>query len=313
MNLLLLYLKMKNLKGWLLTAMVVCFAPSEAAVYVTEIAPKSVFSEGAELPSFVELYNSADTIVALSGWRLATGKLEYVFNERQEIAPNSTLCVLHSLGQNSSSHLEGVVLYTNQIDLLGNQVKLMNSEGRTLDSLSYGEMNLPMSMTLHRDSVELTHDGCVFLGDTRLVEGIATPGWVPDMTERRKSLIHFHSDLEDDIYTLTMTYDVRNIETNEGDETKAENEEESLVAYDFPDYVLTRPNPVKTTLYVRIADPSLELCRYTLQNAMGIVVAQGELVGGEESQIEMAGMLSGPYVLYIEKGGESYPFKVQKK
>ncbi|MBO4805481.1 MAG: lamin tail domain-containing protein [Paludibacteraceae bacterium] len=304
---------MKDLKGWLLPAMVVCFAPSEAAVYVTEIAPKSVFAEGAELPSFVELYNSADTIVVLSGWRLATGRLEYVFNEQQEMAPNSTLCVLRSSGQRGSSDFGGVVLYTNQIDLLGNQLKLMNSEGRTLDSLSYREMNFPVNMTLHRDSVELTHDGCVLLGDSRLVEGIATPGWVPGMTERRKSLIHFHSDMEDDTYTLTMTYDVRNIETNEENETKVENEEEPLASYYFPDYVLTRPNPVKTTLYVRIADPSLEFCRYTLQNAMGIVVAQGDLVGGVESQIEMAGMLSGSYILYIEKDGESYPFKIQKK
>ena len=168
-------------------------------------------------------------------------------------------------------------------------------------------------MSLHRDSVELTNDGFVALGDSHLSFGDATPGRVSEMTERCKSIFNFHTEEGDDTYTLSMTYDVRYLENSEsvleGEETVEENSEPLPLS----EYVLTRPNPVKTLLFVRMTNPAYSGCHYTLQNASGMVVAVGELTDTDEEQVDMSGMQSGSYVLHVEKDGASYPFKIQKK
>ncbi|MBP5457977.1 MAG: T9SS type A sorting domain-containing protein, partial [Paludibacteraceae bacterium] len=118
---------------------------------------------------------------------------------------------------------------------------------------------------------------------------------------------------EDDTYTLTMSYDVRVLENSESEDENFGMDAENSDLLPLSEYVLTRPNPVKTILYVRMTEPAYSGCRYTLQNTSGMVVAVGELIDTDEEQVDMSGMQSGSYVLHVEKDGASYPFKIQKK
>ena len=306
---------MKDKRMRLLTALSVCCVPMQAAVYITELMPPSAGSGRMGNPAFVELYNSSDTLVGLDGWKIAVGNTEHHFGKGNTIAPNGTLCVVQVQNREggSTSDWEGAIVRTERMDWTDGSLRLANASGRTMDSLSFAGMNLPIGTSLHRDSVELTHDGFVDLGDGRLWVGDATPGRVSGMTERRKSVFHFYTSEEDDTYTLTMSYDVRVLENSESEDEIFGMDEENSDLLPLSEYVLTRPTPVKTILYVRMTEPAYSGCRYTLQDASGKIVALGELSDTDEEQVDMTGMQPGTYVLHVEKDGASYPFKIQKK
>lgn len=300
---------MKRMKMRLLTGGLAISGLSNAAIYVSEFSPGLDGRCG-----YVELYNSSDTVVPLKGWRLRTGDAEYAFEDGGFINPGATLVVSHALEiptTESLSGVEGKVVQTPRMDWRRVDIRLYDPSGRARDSVWSEKALLPQATNLYRDSVELTYDGIVELGDCQLKEGEPTPGSVPEMTERRKSHIHFIPGEEDGNYTYTMFYDVKRVDGM--NDFPMDQEDGANVHRTIYDCILTRPNPVKTRLYVSIADPTYPTCKYMLQDALGMVVARGELFAGAETSIDMTGMNAGAYVLLVEKEGVTYPFKIQKK
>lgn len=302
-----------------------------AAIYITEVFPKSdiVGYQDMNVGEFIELTNSADTFIALNEWSLHCGVNIHHFSESDSIAPHesyilpfSSNCIGNAYFNFSNYFLVKERIVLKEVDFsieLENYAKLYDASGMMKDSINWDIMTNNTNSdyihpSLHRDSIILGCNDSIL--STTMKIAPASPGKIDYLHERNESSLWVEID-KDSSNILKMHFVSQQIGKEgfceEIINPKIEYIENGQLETNIYSTISIHPNPVVSSLNITSISTETANSHFTLQDDRGMILRRGELDEEGDSTINMEGLRKGNYILYIEKEGNSFPFKICKE
>ncbi len=234
--------------------------------------------------AYVELFNSADTVVSMKGWKMKCGSDLYEFGLGDKIAAKSLL----------------VIDLKSTFFRFGNMVILINNEDSIVDQFAIGNLGVVREgESYQRDTVAILFDKVVKEDESPILLGKCTKGYLPLLQEVDRCTVIYKKDpINPNVSHGTFPVTEFSVMPEKNDPLFGE----SSVS---EQHIIVSPNPCQTTLSVTYTQQ--ERSHYQLSDVAGRVVTEGDIEGYET--LDMSRYEVGVYMLTI--GNET--IKIEKK
>lgn len=250
-----------------------------SAVYITEISTN-------ESDSYIELFNSSDTIVSLKGWKIKCGTNEYIF-EDLTLKGESVKVI----------DLEASFFEKNSI------VNIYNTNQKVVDQVAFCQDDFDFILenkSYQRDSVAILYGMIVKVDESPFKLKDKSKGYVKHIIETDRSSMVFTTESDMDM-NFRGTSPIKQITRINNKNNTEERERLTLNKYEL----IVTPNPCTTILSIQYTKP--QKSKYQLIDVFGRIVKEGYFERGKD--IDMTNNESGIYFLSID----NETIKVEKK